>query len=285
MPAAPDITQDAHTHTMRCMEVWGSNRAEQTGVSVPGIDAFIYSEPHNRSEGGGDIHYVSSCAAGKISRFAVADVSGHGVDVDELATKLRRLVRKHINTPDQTRFARALNEEFASLAQVGRFATAILATYFTPTDHLIVVNAGHPRPLWYRAESNHWQHLDGDCPGCEGEVGNLPLGIIEPTDYRQVAVKLAPGDIVVIYTDAMMEAMDDAGNQLGEEGLLELVRSIRSDDPARLATQIIRAVEVHRGHRPSDDDQTVLVLHHNAHEPAKQNLGEKLRVLAKMMGL
>jgi len=55
------------------MEIWGGNRFVETGVELPGLDAWVYSRPHGGAEGGGDVHYVSSCAAGMIApRSAIA---------------------------------------------------------------------------------------------------------------------------------------------------------------------------------------------------------------------
>jgi len=277
-------------HAMACMEIWGGNIAASTAVSTPGIDAFVYSKPYQASEGGGDIHYLSLCSAGKIGRFVVADVSGHGEEVSELAQRLRGLMRKHINTPDQTRFARALNEAFAGDGDAGgRFATAILATYWTPSDHLIVCNAGHPRPLWYKAKEQRWTLMDDEgalTDGAEGTgIRNLPLGVIDPTDYTQAAYKLAPGDTVILYTDSLTEAKALNGDMLGEEGLLRLARSLDASHSSDLVPRLLDAVDRHRGGAEADDDVTLLVLHHNAAEPPAYSLGEKVATLGRMMGL
>src|SRR4051812_18671738 len=88
---------------MQCMEVWGGNHAVDTGVIMPGLDAWLFSRPCNSDDHGGDIHYVSSCAAGEITRLLVADVCGHGAAVSNIAIDLRKLMRKYINYHDQTR--------------------------------------------------------------------------------------------------------------------------------------------------------------------------------------
>src|SRR5205814_3709017 len=49
---------------LQCMEVWGGNQVVDSGVVMAGLDAWVYSRPVNDDEGGGDVHYVSSCAAG-----------------------------------------------------------------------------------------------------------------------------------------------------------------------------------------------------------------------------
>jgi sigma-B regulation protein RsbU (phosphoserine phosphatase) len=270
--------------SLQCMEIWGGNRAADDAVAVPGIDAFVLARPHGGADGGGDIHYVSMCAAGRIARFAVADVAGHGADVSGLAVTLRDLMRRSINTADQTRITRALNRAFAARSTGGRFATALLATYFTPTDQLILCNAGHPRPLWYHADTGEWTLLRHDDPANDAAAANLPLGLIVPTDYHQFAAPLARGDLVVIYTDALMEAPDGRGGRLGEAGLLDLARSLGPGDAAAFARRLYDAV-THLGGAAPDDDATIVVLHHNAAEPPRQTITEKLRITAAMLGL
>lgn len=170
------------------MEVWGGHDGFVGEVSVPGNDVFVGCTPHHGEAQGGDIYYVSNCAAGLITRFVLADVAGHGSVVASTAAGLRDLMRRSINTPDQSRFARSLNTRFSR--ESGRFATAVLVSYFAPTDHAIICNAGHPRPLHYSAPRGEWRYLDADVPDAlgasrQGEIGasNLPLGVIDPTEY------------------------------------------------------------------------------------------------------
>ena len=75
-------------------------------------------------------------------------------------------------------------------------------SYFAPTDHLIVCNAGHPRPIWYDASEKSWRFLDHTVKETSDAPNNLPLGLIDPTKYVQFAVKLSPDDLVVAYTDS-----------------------------------------------------------------------------------
>ncbi len=284
-------TQERAATTLQCMEIWGGNEAVDDAISVAGIDAFVHSKPHADSGQGGDIYYVSVCGAGMISRFLIADVAGHGEGVGELATKLRRLMRKHIGSPNPSHLAVRLNNEFGRVSDDGRFATALVMTYFAPSDHLIVTNAGHPSPLWYEASSKAWSVLSADderirASGSESVgVRDLPLGIIDGTEYQQLAIPLGKDDIVVAYTDSLVEASNAQGAQLGEAGLLELVRDVDTGDVSTLGTRIEAAVAEYRDAAQAEDDLTVLVLSHNAGSPAKQGLAEKIRVLGRMVGL
>lgn len=276
------------TVEMHCMEIWGGMQAANEYVTVPGLDAWVYARPHGDSTHGGDIHYLSLCGGGNISRFMVADVSGHGQEVADVAHRFRKLMRRHINTPNQSRFARSLNRSFGDDNE-GQFVTALLATYFAPSDHLVVVNAGHPRPLWYSAEKHEWSLLDDHSPGCcektPGMLRNLPLGVISETVYSQFAAPLGKGDLVIAYTDSLIEAADVDGRQLGEQGLLELARRNCIGEPHTLGQRLLDSVERYRGGQPAEDDVTLIVLHHNASDPPPHSLGEWMRVLAKMTGL
>ena len=126
-----------------CMEVWNGNGAIHNAISVPGIDVWASSDPFRGEARGGDIHYVSMCDDGRLSRFAVMDVAGHGAAANDLGRRLRWMMRKHGETFDQAELARAINRDL--LRQIddgfsGQFATAVLTAYDAQTDHLIVCN-------------------------------------------------------------------------------------------------------------------------------------------------
>jgi serine phosphatase RsbU (regulator of sigma subunit) len=263
------------------MEIRGGSHATEESVAVPGLDLWVSSRPHEGDARGGDVHYVSLCGGGVITRLIVADVSGHGERVAEFSGTLRDLMRKNINTKSQTRLVGALNRQFAAMAQLRRFATAVVATYLATSRRLTVCNAGHPRPLWYRAAAGSWDVLARET----GRGGDLPLGIDDDALYHQFTLELGPGDLVIFYTDALTEAADPSGRLLGEEGLLATVRSLPPAEPGAFGRALLAAVEAHREHRPPDDDATLLVLHHNAGGPKRLTLREKVDVYAKVFGV
>lgn len=281
------------------MEVWGGNRAFDSSVAVPGNDVRVSCVPYVEAgidrlanSAGGDLFYVSNCAAGLITRFVLADVAGHGEVVAELARTLRTLMRAHINTADQSRLAQDLNQALAAMDLNGRFVTAALLTYFSPTDHLIVCSAGHPRPLLHRHRTDEWHLLDRSTPGVINAIqsgnptgiANLPLGILDPTDYEQFALKLEPGDRVVLYSDAFVEAADPAGRQLGEQGLLDLARRVSSGE-SDLAQDLRSGAMAHARTDRLDDDATIIVLTHTAHNPPEPSLLERVTRWGHMLGL
>ncbi len=117
------------------------------------------------------------------------------------------------------------------------------------------------------------------------DMRNIPFGIVMRTEYVQFAIQLAKGDIIVIYTDALVEARNPHGKCLGQEGLLALARQQDTDRPQDLNGALLNAVAKYRGGAPSEDDETLLVLHHNAANPRRPSLGHNLHMMAKMIGL
>src|SRR4030095_11746306 len=80
-------------HALACTEVWGGNRKVIRTVKLPSLVAWVASAPIDEGEGGGDLHYMSVCDYDLISRVALADVIGHGRDVNAVTQTLHRLVR------------------------------------------------------------------------------------------------------------------------------------------------------------------------------------------------
>jgi phosphoserine phosphatase RsbU/P len=273
-------------HTLQCMEIWGGIEPVERTVTTPGLDAWIFSRPFEGDEQGGDVYYVTLCGGGLITRIVVADVSGHGASVAEFSLALRALVRRNINQKSQRRLVQQINRQFTEMADLRRFATAVVATYLASTNRISVCNAGHPRPLFRRAADGDWSLLTPTNEDDQG-AGNLPLGLDEETRYQMFDVALEPGDLLVFYTDAFIEAADSDGNLLGESGLLNVMRGVDSSDrdPAAIGTALLKAVASYRRDRSADDDMTMIVVHHNAGDSPRLSLGQKLDVYAKVFGL
>jgi sigma-B regulation protein RsbU (phosphoserine phosphatase) len=255
--------------SLQCLEVWGGNRAVSEAVTMPGLDAWVYSRPYENSESGGDIHYFSSCATGRITRMLVADVSGHGDKVSTVAVALRDLMRRYVNHLDQAKFVRGLNREFGQMDTGGRFATAIAATYWGPTGTLVLCNAGHPRPMWYSGKTKRWSVLaandsrDVHTPDDAEGPSNVPLGVDDAATYSQIGLRLAPDDLVLLYTDSLTEARSPDGPLLNEIGLLALLSGLDATRPAALVPALLREIDRFTCHAPPGDDVTAMLLKPN----------------------
>lgn len=268
---------------MKCLEVCGGSQLTARGLVIGGLDAWVYSRPHGQSPRGGDVYYASSCAAGRITRLLLADVSGHGKTVAGIAADLRVLMRRYVNRPDQSEFVRLLNQQFAALSRNGAFATAIVTTFFSPNRRLVLCNAGHPRPILYRASKEEWSLLGEERSKPEESSSNLPLGILSMAEYEHFDLELEPGDCVVTYTDALIESSDADGEQLGEDGVLRLLKLLGNAQPDKLISELLGEIAERYPENLSTDDVTVLLLRANGGAQSL-TLMDKMRAMRRMAG-
>jgi sigma-B regulation protein RsbU (phosphoserine phosphatase) len=271
---------DQPAQQMQCMEVWGGSQLTSRCVEFGGLDTWVYSKPYGKAHAGGDVYYASSCATGRISRLLLADVAGHGQTVAATAADLRTLMRRFVNRLDQTEFVRLLNQQFAVLPRTGAFATAIVTTFFEPSRRLTVCNAGHPRPLLYRAAQRQWDFLGVQEAGSRSAPSNIPLGLFDAAEYEQFDLELQPGDCLLSFTDALIESRDADGEMLGEDGLLRIVRVLGDVAPEKLIETLLGEIERRYPENLSEDDVTVLVVRANGRR-LRFPLREKLRAFGR----
>jgi serine phosphatase RsbU (regulator of sigma subunit) len=264
------------------MEVWGGNQTVDSSLVIAGLDMWVYSKPYGHAAAGGDVYYVSSCATGRITRLLVADVTGHGEAVGSLATGLGKLMRRFVNYIDQSRFVQSMNEQFLDLSKNGNFATAVVTTFFGPTRQLSLCNAGHPMPLLYEARKQKWSYLE-HCSDAETEApANLPLGVLDLSDYEQFEIEMEIGDLVLCYTDSLVEAYHADGRMLGQAGLLSVVRQTPVGDPETFVPRLLDRLRALRAGNLEGDDVTTLLFRPNgsvAQAPLSQRLLSPFRVV------
>jgi|ERR1700722_1317355 phosphoserine phosphatase RsbU/P len=274
--------KDSPTQHMQCMEVWGGSQITSRGVELAGLDVWVYSKPFGEAQRGGDVYYVSSCASGRISRLLLADVSGHGTSVASMAADLRTLMRRFVNRLDQKEFVRLLNEQFTALSRRGSFSTAVVTTFFAPSRRMTLCNAGHPRPLLFRAGGGRWTLLGHqDNPDKKGPR-NIPLGIFQLADYEHVDIELDPGDCLVSYTDALIESRDADGEMLGEEGLLRIVNLLGDIPAEKLTASLLHEIGERFPENLAADDVTLMVVRANGRS-LHFSMREKLEAFGRFL--
>jgi sigma-B regulation protein RsbU (phosphoserine phosphatase) len=128
--------------------------------------------------------------------------------------------------------------------------TAFVAELDTSTRSLTWVNAGHNPPILLRS-GGALQHL---------EEGGLPLGAFPLSSYQSGCTELRSGDALYIYTDGVVEALDESGAEYGEDRLAGLVAAFGTIDAAASLRGILESVDRFAGATPQYDDITCLVL-------------------------
>lgn len=265
---------------MQCMEVWGGNSPVDRSVTTPGLGIWIHSSPYKRAERGGDVYYLSSCASGRITRLLLADVSGHGTQAADVAIRLRNLMRGSINLINQNQFVREINRQFSEQRNQTKFATALVCTFFSTTRTLQFSNAGHPTPLLYRAADSRWSFAS-DVASIEQGKGcaDMPLGVVDDTDYSRFVTKLSEGDMMLCVSDAFTESVDSDGKLLASAGLMKIVQEIDVSQPADVIPQLLERISLqHEGNLTQDDATALLFRADGSSVSLKNNLLAPLRL-------
>lgn len=267
-------------HRMECMELWGGSSETDTAVAMNGLDARVFSRAYGRGSQGGDVYYFTSCASGRISRVLLADVTGHGDAVAATANFLRDVMRRNVNKIRQSNLMTAINREFGEAVRHGAFATAVVATYFSPTRTLTISTAGHPPPLLYRRAHARWEYFGEDEEVITSSPQDLPFGVDETAGYAAKSATFEHGDLLLTYTDAFIEARDVRGNMLQAGGFLQLVQESPTHTPAEIVPWLVERLEQTADGNLHSDDATLILLQPSERAiPVKDSLLAPFRLL------
>lgn len=202
---------------------------------------------------GGDYFGYTLLPGGQLA-IAVGDVAGHGIPAALLMARLCSEARYCLVTsPTPSDAVGALNRQLSrtELTFFITFAVCVL----DPTRHeLTVVNAGHMPPLHIQSDSGNVRTL-GD------EAARQPLGIDDQIEYGQMTYPLAPGDVVIMYTDGVTEARNRQGEMYGLKRLADVISDCR--DAAAAVEKLLADLRQFTGEQTQEDDICIVALSRN----------------------
>lgn len=213
---------------------------------IPGYD-FAHSY-RTANEVGGDYYDLTPLSDGRVA-LLVGDASGHGMAAGLVMAIANATLKTALDLdPSPERVIRLLNRTLCRTGTKRTFMTVFYALLDPGTGEIEYVCAGHPFPLLRRADGTV-EEL-----GC----GGLPLGMREPLDICAERAVLEPGDLLLLYTDGLAEALDMNGKEaFGYPRITALTRD--GGSPHTVHERILRAFDRHVGHEPLKDDLTLLV--------------------------
>jgi serine phosphatase RsbU (regulator of sigma subunit) len=205
---------------------------------------------------GGDLYDFFDLGPERIG-ILCADVSGKGIPAALMMANLQAVARAHfgdsIDGPaaPPAHFVEILNQQLAGRFGDNRYATLFWAEYDAHTSVLTYVNAGHPSPI-LRYSTGEIERLNS--------VG-VPVGMFANTRYTAKTLNMRPGSRLVIFTDGLTDAENAAGEDFGDERLIEFCSNIAAGMNAKgVADRLMQAVAEWSGGRERFDDTTVVVL-------------------------
>jgi serine phosphatase RsbU (regulator of sigma subunit) len=184
--------------------------------------------------------------------IAIGDVSGKGMPASLLKAKLFSEVGLLFQTePDVTRVIERLNRNLCETGDGEMFITLLLVLLDGEQHLMKVVNAGHMAPLIRRC--------GGGIEVIGQERSGPPLGVVENYAYESIDTSIRCGDVAVLYTDGVNEAMDTKGSEFGSARLQEVLVNAPCGASA-VGEAILSAVHRHAAGRDQSDDITLICL-------------------------
>ncbi len=180
--------------------------------------------------------------------FAVGDVSGKGPAAALLTAKIQGLFSAQSGEGSPADVMRTVNRGLTRRAVEAKYATVFHATL----DHkglLTYCNAGHNPPLLYGASG--LRRL---------ESGSMPVGFFEHAPYADQDEQLQPGDVLVVYSDGVTEALDVQGQEFGEERLVAILEQRHNDAAEAILDAIVDSVLTFSTGAPQHDDVTAMAV-------------------------
>ena len=219
------------------------------------LDDFEVSGDYSPlAEVGGDF-YDAFSVPGERAAFVLGDVCGKGLPAALLMGVLHGAVRSSawtISPLDHQEATSQMNQLLCERAATSRSATMFWSYFDYRSEHLKYINAGHCPPLLVKTpRRNTVLHL---CSG--GPV----LGLLADAKFQQGSVRLDAGDVLILYSDGVVEATNAADEEFGEERLAAIVRAHSVDTAENIRNSILAAVDAFTGETEAQDDRTLVVI-------------------------
>lgn len=184
--------------------------------------------------------------------MVIADVSGKSIPAALFMALSRTIVRANATHHEKgTEVLQDANDMISADSRSGMFVTLFYGVLDEQTKSLVYANAGHPPPLLMRKGEDRFRAL---------EVTGIALGVVEGMKYEERQIDLLPGDILVLYTDGVNEAINDREEQYGLARLCRTVRGSRDLSAQGILDAILKDIALFAGDQAQFDDITMIVL-------------------------
>lgn len=199
---------------------------------------------------GGDYFDFIPLNSGRFS-ICLGDVSGKGLPASLLMANLQATLRGQSahDIPVSETITRS-NALLYRSTDPEKFATLFVGVLDPATGRIAYCNAGHDRPILFRGDGTVERLIEG----------GLALGVLESFGYDEGVATLAPGDVLVLYSDGIPEANDELGNFFGEERLIACIRENAGLGASELMSAIVDAVGRHEHGAARADDLTIVIV-------------------------
>ena len=195
--------------------------------------------------------FFTAHSQGEQLMFALGDISGKGLAAGMWTTHLVGLTNSYAAlSSDPKKIVAGVNHDLCGMPLTMSLASLFLSRLDPVTGILEYCSAGHPPALLLRA--------NGDLESLS--EGGLLLGVTSDAVYHSARVQLGPDDILLVYSDGIIESLNEAGDEFGYARLREHLRLAHTQSADAILFSVLGAVQDFAGTRPLIDDMTLAVV-------------------------
>jgi sigma-B regulation protein RsbU (phosphoserine phosphatase) len=211
---------------------------------------------------GGDYYDVFEIDPTRVG-LAIGDVSGKGLGPALMMSSIHAMTRSGLPpmAAEPSRFVESLNKHLVGSTSAEMFATFFVGVLDTTTGGLRYVNAGHNPPILLAGSSSEVSRLTD---------AGLIVGALSGVKYTDADMHMGDGDLLVLFSDGITEAMNKTGEMFEEERLLkEVIKARDCGRASEILSSIVDAVDRFAGEAEQADDMSVVVVMRNScdHRP------------------
>ena len=222
-----------------------------SGKSIPAKDV------------GGDYFDFIPLENGKIA-ICLGDISGKGIPAALLMANLQATLRGqtilNFSCRECITFA---NKVLYLNTDSQKYATLFYGILDYKNNEISYCNAGHNNPILI-SRDNKVSRLD---------IGGIVVGIMPEYPFQETSIKLNAGEILVIFSDGITEAMNESGEEFEEDRLIKLLLELRDKSTDEIIAAILEKVNEFSGHAEPMDDKTIVVIKHDDGSPTPYAAG------------
>ncbi len=219
---------------------------------LPEVSGYRFYASYDAAQAVGGDYFDCFLIGKKQNKVVVSfgDVAGKGVPGALIMSRISSVVQTTMGFTDDVELAiRRINNHMCHSMVEGRFVTYILGVIDLKTNRITLANAGHMSPV-IRKPDGSVEEFD------DGTIG-IPVGIMSDYPYEVVERDIHPGEIFVLVTDGVDEAMNPAGDLYSKRRVREFVSSGPAD-PEQLGKDLLADVRDHADGREQNDDITIM---------------------------
>ncbi|MEZ7890547.1 MAG: SpoIIE family protein phosphatase [Candidatus Wallbacteria bacterium] len=243
---------------------------------LPGIDIYAINKAA-KTVSGDYYDFLNHDSENNKVGFVIADVSGKGIPAALIMSMTRAILRTQVvDNYSPADILYRTNNFLIKDIEGNRYVTMFYGMLDTKTLEYTYVKAGHNPPLWFHNNSREVEQI---------EASGFFVGMFEEARYEEKKIQLLPEDKLILFTDGIIEAMNENNEEYGLERFIDIIKQYSDFDARSLTDKVLLDIEKFVGTAPQSDDITMLIINVKQSEYTELVMDSAIEEVVKITNL